>query len=313
MGHRRLSPPKRVKKMRVNPFYVSNLVGSLNQAQASEQQLTAELSSGVRVNSLSDDPLAAGENVELLNQIQRDDSFTQTSSLVQGQLQVADSALGSVVSQLTQAISLATSGNNGTLNPSDLKSISNQIAGIRDEVVSLANTSYQGQYIFGGSQTGRAPFSVSSTTPATATYNGDSVVNYLVTPNGQRIQLNVPGNQIFTSAGTNNVLGTLNQLVADFASGQAGSGVADTTALNSALNFVSQQRVVVDNSLTRLTAATDAAGSEQTQLTSVQTNLMQADVAKVATQLSLAETQQTALENVIAQLGAGSLFDKLQG
>ena len=64
--------------MRVDPFYVTNLAGSLNQTQASEQQLTAELSSGVRVNSLSDDPLAAGENVLLLNQMQQDDSFTQT-------------------------------------------------------------------------------------------------------------------------------------------------------------------------------------------------------------------------------------------
>jgi len=34
-------------------------------------------------------------------------------------------------------------------------------------------------------------------------------------------------------------------------------------------------------------------------------------VAKVATQLSLSETQQTALEDVIAQIGSGSLFDKL--
>src|SRR5579863_2873373 len=302
--------------MRVNPFYVSNLVGSLNQTQASEQQLTAELSSGVRVNSLGDDPLAAGENVELLNQIQRDDSFTQTSSLVQGQLQVADSALGGVVAQLTQAVSLATSASNGTLNASDLKSISNQIAGIRDEVVSLANTSYQGQYIFGGSQTATSPFTISNlTTPSTATYNGDAVVNYLQTPNGQKIQLNVPGNQIFTASGTNDVLGALNQLVADFASSSNGGGnsVSDTTALSSALNFVSQQRVVVDNSLTRLTAATDASSTENTQLTAAQTNLMQADVAKISTQLALSQTQQTALESVIAQLGGGSLFDKLSG
>jgi flagellar hook-associated protein 3 FlgL len=299
--------------MRVNPFYVSNLAIPLNQTQASEQQLTAELSSGVRVNSLSDDPLAAGENVLLLNQMQRDDSFTQTSSLVQGQLQVADSALGGVVAQLTQAVTLATSADNGTLNSSDLKSISNQIAGIRDEVVSLANTSYQGQYVFAGSQTAVAPFSISkATTPATTTYNGDANVNYLQTPNGQRLQLNVPGDQIFTAGGTTSVLGVLNQLVADFASGASGgTSVSDTTALSTALSFVSQQRVVVDNSLTRLTAATDAANSEQTQLTAAQTTLMQADVAKISTQLSMAETQQTALEDVISQLGAGSLFDKL--
>lgn len=298
--------------MRVNPFYISNLAVALNQSQAKEQQLTAQLASGVRVNALSDDPMAAGQNVLLLNQMQCDDSFTQTSSLVQGQLQVADSALGGVVTQLTQAISLATSANNGTLNSSDLQAISNQLAGIRDEVVALANTSYQGQYIFGGSQTAATPFSISiATTPAISTYSGDSVVNYLQTPNGQRIQMNVPGDQIFT-AGTVNVLGVLNQLISDFASGTAAAtSVSDTTALNTALNFVSQQRVILDNSLTRLTAATDSASSEQTQLTAVQTNLMQADVAKLSTQLSLAKTQQTALASVIAQLGSGSLFDKL--
>ena len=112
----------------------------------------------------------------------------------------------------------------------------------------------------------------------------------------------------------NDVLGVLNQLVADFGSGvPSATSAADTTALTSALNYVSQQRVVLDNSLTRLTAASDAATSEQTQLTAAQTNLMQADVGKIATQLSLTETQQTALESVIAQLGSGSLFDKLQG
>lgn len=51
--------------------------------------------------------------------------------------------------------------------------------------------------------------------------------------------------------------------------------------------------------------------NEKAQLTSAQTNLMQADLPQVATQLSLAETQQTALENIISQLGSGSLFDKL--
>jgi flagellar hook-associated protein 3 FlgL len=299
--------------MRVDPYYVANLVNSLDLTQASEQQLTAELSSGVRVNSLSEDPLAAGENVLLLNQIQKDDTFTQSSSLVQGQLQVADSALGSVVSQLTQAITLATGANNGTLNSSDLKSISNQIAGIRDEVQALANTSYQGQYIFAGGQTSTAPFSTSgATSPAVTTYNGDSDVNLLQTPNGQTIQLNVPGSQIFTAGGSNDVFAALNSLVADYANGvTTGASVLDTESLNTALNYVSQQRVVLDNSLTRLGAASTAVTQEQTQLTVAQTNLMQADLPSISTQLSLAETQQTALEDVISQLGAGSLFDKL--
>jgi flagellar hook-associated protein 3 FlgL len=299
--------------MRVNPFFVSDLVSSLDQTQATQQQLTNELSSGVRVTSLSQDPVAAQENVLLLNQLQRDDSFTQSASLVQGQLQVADSALGGVVAQLTQAISIATGGNNGTLNSSQRQAISNQLSGIRDEVLALANTSYQGQYIFGGGASTSSPFTLSATGASTVTtYNGDSNVNFLQTPNGQTIQLNLRGDQIFPASGSNSAFEALNHLIADFASDQSiESSVKDMQALNSALGYVSQQRVTLDNSLTRLSAASDAVMSEKMQLTTSQTNLMQADLPTIATQLSLVTTQQTALEDVIAQLGSGSLFDKL--
>jgi flagellar hook-associated protein 3 FlgL len=303
--------------MRVDPNYVTNLVGSLDQTQANEQQLTAELSSGVSINSLSQNPVASGENVVLLNQIQQDDSFTRNSDLVSGQLQVADSTLGSVVTQLTQAISLATSANNGTMNASNVKAISNQISGILNEVQSLANTNYQGQYIFAGGQTSTMPFTTSTTnSTGVTTYSGDGDVNYLATPSGQKIQLNVPGNQIFLGAGSSSVFGALNSLVADYSKGtvDTAQAVTDTQALNTALGYVSQQRVVIDNSISQVTAAGEAVTSNQTQLTVAQTNLMQADVGQVSTQLSLAETQQTALEDVIAQLEStsNSLFSKLQ-
>ena len=303
--------------MRVDPTYITNLVGSLDQTQASEQQLSAELSSGASITSLSTNPVGAGQNVLLLNQIQQDDSFTQSADLVTGRLQVADSALGSVVSELTQAISLATSANNGTMSASDVKSIANQISGVLGEVQSLANTSYQGQYIFAGGQTGQAPFSTSTAnTPAVTSYNGDENVNDLELPNGQKIQLNVPGDQIFLGNGSNSVFGALNALVADYASGTVNTGqaVSDTEALSTALNYVSQQRVTIDTSMTQLTAASSAVTNEQTQLTTAQTNLMQADIPSVSTQLASAETQQTALEDVIAQLESpsNSLFSKLQ-
>jgi flagellar hook-associated protein 3 FlgL len=302
--------------MRVNPYYVQNLAGSLDQAQVTQQQLTTELSSGVRVNSLSDDPVAAGQNVVLLNQIQQDDTFTQSSNVVTGQLQVADSALGSVVTQLTQAISLATSANNGTMNASDIKSVGNQIAGILGEVQTLGNSVYQGQYIFAGAQTSSAPFTTSNqTSPGVTSYNGDNDINYLTTPTGQKIQLNVPGNQIFLGSGNNSVFAALNSLVADYSTGTVDTkqAVADTEALGTALNYVSQKRVTIDNSINQITAASDAVTNQQTQLTTTQSDLMQADVAQVSSQLSLSETQQTALIAVIAQLNSSSntLFSKL--
>jgi flagellar hook-associated protein 3 FlgL len=302
--------------MRVNPNYIANLAVALNSTQASEQNLTEQLSSGVRVNSLGEDPIAAGQNVILLNQIQQDDSFNQSANLVTGKLQVADSSLGSIVSQLTKAISLATSANNGTRSANDVLAIAQEITGIRDEVMTLANTSYQGQYIFAGTQTASAPFSTSNATnPATTSYTGDATATFLSLPNGQKIQLNVPGNQIFQGPGSKDVFAALNNLIADYSTGTVDQAQAakDTAALTSSLNYVSQQRVMIDNSITSLSAASDAMTNEKTQLIVAQTNLMQADVAQLATRLSLAETQQTALQAVIVQLSAASnsLFSKL--
>ncbi len=298
--------------MRVNPLYLNDLAGSLDTASASEQRLTEELASGSRVNELSDDPVAAGENVLLSAQISSDDTFSQSASSTQSLLQVGDSTLSSVVSQLTSAISLATEANNGTMNASDLESVSNQLVGIRDEVMSLANTTYLGRYIFSGSQGGTAPYTLNTTvTPAVATYQGDNDVSYLETPNGQKIQLNISGSKIFSAQGSD-VLGTLNALIADFSTGTAGpTAEADAQQLTTALGNVTQQRVLLDNSLSRLTSAESYTQSESTQLISAQTNLLQANVGQIATQLSTAETQQTALSQVIATLGKQSLFNDL--
>ncbi len=301
--------------MRVDPSYITNLVSALDQAQGNEQQYSSELSSGTRVTSLSTDPVAAGENVLLLNQIEQDDSYSSTTSQVTGQLQVADSALGSVITQLTQAISLATNANNGTMNTSQVNSISSELQGILGEVIQLANTSYQGQYIFAGAATSTTPFDATGNYTVTAAQGGQTV-NYLTTPNNQKIQLNVPGSQIFTGGGNSavSVMGALNALISDYSGSTVNEAqaTADTNTLNSALNWVSEQRVTLDNSINQLSASSSSASTEATQLTSAQTNLMQADIAAVSTQLSTAETQATALEDTIAQLGSGSLFDKLQ-
>lgn len=297
--------------MHFNPLYITNLVSALDATSASEQQLTEELASGSRVNQLSDDPVAAGENVLLSAQIGRDDTFSQTASSAQSLLQVTDSALGTVVSQLTTAISLATEANNGTLNASDLRSIGSQLAGIRDEVLSLANTTYMGSYVFSGSLGQTVPFVLDGTQANGVTYQGDGVASFLETPNGQRIQMRLPGDQVFVS-GAGDVLGTLNALVADFSSGTASATAqADTQTLSAALGHVSQQRVVMDNSLSRLNAAENYTQAESTELTAAQTTLLQANVGQLATQLSTAETQQTALSQVISILGKQSLFNDL--
>ena len=299
--------------MRVDPNYVSGLVTSLNANTLSEQKLTGELSSGLRVSSLADDPVAAGEASLLGSAISQDDSFVQTVASTQSLMQVTGSALSSVVTQLTSALSLAVAGNSGSNNAADLSSISEQLASVRDQVVSLANTSYQGTYIFAGSQGSTQPYTVNaSTSPATTTYNGDAQVGSVTTENGQQIQTGVAGSAVFSAPGAD-VMAALNNLVADFSTGTVSSTASmDVGALSAALGNVSQQQAVLGSSLGRLESATTYAQTDAVNRTAAASALVAADPATVATQLSAAEVQNQALMSVISTVEKQSLFTYVQ-
>jgi flagellar hook-associated protein 3 FlgL len=299
--------------MRVDPNYITNLSASLDQSTNAEQTLTSELSSGLRVASLQDDPVAVAQSTLLGSSIAQDDSFVQAASNESSRLQVADSTLGEVVTQVTSALSTAVSGNNGTLNAGNIASVAQALSGIRDQVLSLANTSYQGQYLFGGSRGSTPPFTLdTSTNPATATYTGDTNLQYVETPSGQKIQVNLPGSSVFGAAGSG-VLGALNQLISDFSGGATTATITtDTSALTTALGQLSSQRSTLDSSLSRLQSSSTYVQTEESQLKVAQSSLVSADPTAVATQLSQAETQHQALLSVINALGSSNLFSLMK-
>lgn len=298
--------------MRVDPFYVQGLVGALTDAQLNEAQLSGQLSSGLRITSLSSDPVAAGQATVIGSAIAADDSYVSAASSVQSRLQVTDGALGEVVTSLTQAISLAVSGGDGTLNAAQKTSIGNELTQIQKQVLSLANTSFLGQYVFAGSQGSTQPFSQTagtSTTPATTTYNGDTAVQYTTTENGQKIQTNVVGSTVFDSPGSS-VFVALNRIVTDFTSNADSATIAaDSSSLTTALNTVSNQRGVIDSSLAQVRSTSTYAQTDASQQAAALSSLVAVNTAQVATRLSSTETQAQALENVIAGLEKGSLFD----
>ena len=300
-----------------DPNYLHGLASAINQSSATEQALTTELSSGVRVTQLSDDPVAVANNVGLSSTISRLDSFVKSSTAEQSLLQVADNALGEVVSQVSKTISLAVSAGNSTMSATDIASVQTQVSSLRDSILSLGNTSYQGQYIFAGSKGSTTPFTLnSSTNPATATYNGDTVTNTMETPDEQSVAINVPGSSVFTSSSAN-LLSTLNQLVSDLGAIAAGTGStasiqADTSALTQALGVVSTQRAGLDSSLSRLTTASTYSSTQVATYEAQQSTLLSADPATVATDLKAAEVQQQALLGVTSALeGAQDLFNYL--
>src|SRR5580698_1145815 len=227
--------------MRIDPNIVPDILSDLQQSQLSLDTALLLVFTGIRVNAPSDTPAASAEMVQNTNETGDVDQYTQNVSTALSTVQSASSVLSSVVTSLTQAVSLGTEGANGTNSTANLQALATQVQGILSTVVSAANTSFAGSYLFGGTSTA-TPYSADSSSPTGYTYNGNNDTNSIAIGDQTSVQVNLPGSQIFSSS-SNNVIGALSSLVTALQSGITTNIQTSTAAVSSALNFVGQQQV----------------------------------------------------------------------
>ena len=296
--------------MRVNPNITPDLMNDLWTVQQQEQTATEQLATGLRVNEPSDDPADFAADIENEAAQSQTDQYLQNTSSLEGQFQTADSTLSSVVTVLNQAISVGTEGGNSDLSASDLQALAQQVQGIQSQVVGLANTSYEGVYIFAGTANTQ-PFTLDSAQPSGVQYNGNGEVNTAQIAADRTLQSNLPGSQIFMGASAS-VMGSLQQLMTALQSGNTANISTATTQVSDALNYVDQQRVFYGNATDELNSNQSFLQQEQVSLQTEQNNLVGVDAAQAATNLSQAETAYNAALAAIAKVVPENLLNYLQ-
>jgi flagellar hook-associated protein 3 FlgL len=295
--------------MRVNPDPYPDLLAAVAQTQKQVQTDEEEIASGQSVNLPSDDPAAAALLAQNSGQTAQADQFQRSIGSVQGEIQNADSALSSVTSALQQAITLGVEGANGTVNSADRTAIATQIQGIQSQLLSLANLSYQGNYVFGGTANQTTPYVLDSGSPSGVTYQGNTGVNSVTLGSQFSLQTNLPGSQLF-SAPSADVFQSIQDLITSL---QSGTGI-DTavTEVGAANDYISSQSVFYGNALNQLTAQQTYLGTETTQLAQQQNTEGGANLPAVISNLTTAQTSLQATLEAIGQTANTNLFEYLK-
>ncbi|MGA9811412.1 MAG: flagellar hook-associated protein FlgL [Terriglobales bacterium] len=297
--------------MRVNPDMSGDMLAAIWQTQSQENTALQQISSGKRVNVPSDDPLAAAQMVGNQDQSNRADQYLQNIDTLTSQLQTADTAVGSAVAAITQAITLGVQGSTGTLSDANRQQIVQNLLGIQSQLVQLANTSVGGSYLFGGTASTAPPYALDSTSPSGVTYNGNSGTNMVQVAEGLNLQTNMPGNQLFqNSAG--DVFGSLQQLITALQSGTPDAAGTATNQLRTAFDSLTGQRIFYGNAVNQLTSTQTFLQQEQVTLKSQANNLVGADLTKAATDLTRATTAHDAALAAAAKILPTSLLDYLK-
>src|SRR6202522_774444 len=122
---------------------------ALSNTQASLQKTLTQLSTGLKINSGSDDSagmsIASGMNANIAALTQSQ----QNASNGVGLLQTADGALSQVTTLLNRAVTLATEGSNSGITTSQSAALNTEFGSILSEINQIGNTTnFNGQNVF---------------------------------------------------------------------------------------------------------------------------------------------------------------------
>ncbi len=126
--------------------------------------LMAKLSSGKLLNQPSDDSVAVSKVLKLHSQSSRQDQYVRNIQDGQMWLATSETALTSGNDVLQRANELAIQGANGTYSATERAYSNTEIRQLADQMMSIANTSLKGDYLFAGTQTDTPPYSLQNGT-----------------------------------------------------------------------------------------------------------------------------------------------------
>jgi flagellin len=250
-----------------------NAENALSSTQTSLQNTLLQLSTGLKINSGSDDAAGLsianglGANIAALTQ------SSQNASNGIGLLQTADGALSQVTSLLNRAVTLATEAANGGLTSAQSDAANTEYQSILSEITQIGSTTnFNGSAVFAASA--QTTFTSDGTTGGTTT----------------------------TSTVTGQLSASLLGLTGDL------SSVADATtslsAITSAVNTVAATRGTIGASVNQLAADSNVEDTEVTNLTSAQDNIQNADIGKTVAKMTE--------YNVLTQTGMAALSQSNQ-
>lgn len=174
-----------------------NTYNSINQVQTGMKNLYKsynQLSSGLQIRNSYEGAGMYITNTRLEYEYATLSQIEDASKLADELMKNTDSTMSEMEKLLTQFKVKVTEAANATQTLASREVIAKELETIRQQIVDLANTSVNGQFLFSGSLTNTKPFDYSGN------YYGDDKKLNVVTGDGVRNAYNIPGYDLFFKA-----------------------------------------------------------------------------------------------------------------
>jgi len=264
-----------------------------------------------QISKASDDPVTASLSLSLTSSLKGLADYQNTATQAGEWLSSNDFSMGKMSEAAIRAIGLVTSGLNDTEGTVERGSYANELDGILKQVLDLANTNNQGQYIYSGYQINTKPFELVESTvagvPDSIVYHGDSGVMTRSLGPGQAVNISVAGNSAFTPL--------MNTLIA----ARDALNANDMTTLRTSLTDLQTASDTLDAAMgtngTRMRQVDQVSDYLSQSAVEMKAVLSQKQDANLAEAISMLKNQETSYQVVLEvsqrAISALTLFDYL--
>jgi flagellar hook-associated protein 3 FlgL len=178
--------------MRVANRYIFESVkynlGSISEELSKANEIAT---TGKRINNLSDDPVGLTQSLTIQSDLSGIAQMGRNIDFGNSWLSASESALTSVETILSDTKALCVQMANGTIGTDQRSAAAETVQNNLEEIVSLANTSVAGNYIFSGTKTDTIPFD------QFGNYDGDSNAFAIKISKNSTIEIGSAGDAVF--------------------------------------------------------------------------------------------------------------------
>ncbi|UKS26134.1 flagellar hook-associated protein FlgL [Paenibacillus sp. HWE-109] len=268
-----------------------------------------QLSTGRKINKASDDPVGISFSLRYRSEGSANEQYKTNADTAVSWLDYTDTTLNQATTVMQRVRELTIAAANGTNSQAALDATKKEIDQLKEQMITIGNSQFNGKYVFNGQLTDKQPYSL--TFPeADIVDQGEIKFDIGV---GVRVPANVTGDKIFGSPGdSDNIFRVLKDLSAALGSGNQPAIGAIVGRLDSRNEAFLQARADVGARQNRIELAQARLEDISMNLQTLQAKAEDADIPGVITNLKTDENVYNASLSVGAKIISTSLVDFLR-
>jgi flagellar hook-associated protein 3 FlgL len=294
----------------------NNFVSYIHQQSENLLKTQEQVVSQKRINKISDDPIGMGQVLGYRSNLATIDQYGENIDQGVTRLEFNELTLDLAFDLITTARRLAEDFSGPEVSVETRQAVAHQVKDLYDQVMQLANTKFNDNYIFSGHATDTTPFTRDAN--YNATYNGDDGQVRIVVAENVEVKIDADGRNIFQNAASGgvNVFDELKNLIDGLENPDAVAGSAQIEAtvspLYDAREQISNKRTEYGPALYRLQVTEEYWGNLKPKVEDAMATTEAADITKAVLELKNLEIAYETTLATAARIIQPNLMDFLR-